>query len=222
MTKKQIPKLAISPMTENIYIATKYEVEDIEEDVILAEEKYDITEYFYKLVKDKWELNLKDTRGFYDVLFDKIKDFGPIDDHPTYWGAAIAGEAGEVANLLKKLERDGLKKTVDKITGMQHKEEHYGPTQWDRQIFGEKLGEELADVMIYCILIARKFPDVDLKTALRDKLIEVDRRIKTEEVIKATTWKCDIVDCDNETTIKGSLCADCSNKYVEVDGGPEQ
>lgn len=205
-------------MTGNIYIATKYTTENKEKDIVLTEEKYDITEYFYELVQDNWELNLQDTGGFFDVLFSKIKDFSPEKDHPTYWGAALCGESGEVANLLKKLERDGLMKTVNKLTNMKDVRE---VTKWDKQIFGEKLGEELADVMIYCILIARKFPDVDLKQSLRDKLMEVDRRIREGEVIERAeiTWICDNIDCDESTLELGTLCTKCEEKYEVVAEG---
>lgn len=75
---------------------------------------------------------------------NKIKDFGK--DHPTYWGCALCGEAGEAANILKKIERDGLNMNLI-----------------------SNLSEELADVFIYTSLTAKQFK-IDLEKAILYKL----------------------------------------------------
>jgi len=81
----------------------------------------------------------------------KVQNFVKSRQHPTYWGCALAGEAGEFANMCKKHERDG---TLDV----------------------EKMRLELADVFIYTVLSAR-FYDIDLEQAILDKIgIVLNRR----------------------------------------------
>lgn len=81
---------------------------------------------------------------------DKIQAFGK--SHPTYWGCALAGEAGEFANLCKKHERDG---TFDI----------------------EDIRKELADVFLYTVLSAR-FYEIDLEDAILEKIKIVKERRK--------------------------------------------
>lgn len=80
----------------------------------------------------------------------KIESFGK--DHPTYWGCALAGEAGEVANILKKWERDG------------------GDVK-----LAAALAKELADVFLYTVLTAREF-QIDLENAILTKINIVRER----------------------------------------------
>lgn len=77
-----------------------------------------------------------------------IENFGV--NHPTFWGCALAGEAGEVANILKKYERDGF-------------------------LDNYKLAEELADVFIYVVLTARVH-HINLQDAILRKLEVVAKR----------------------------------------------
>ena len=79
-----------------------------------------------------------------------IENFGA--GHPTYWGCALAGEAGEVANILKKWERDGGNV---KLAGA--------------------LAKELADVFLYVVLTAREF-NIDLENAILTKIRIVKER----------------------------------------------
>jgi len=67
----------------------------------------------------------------------------------VYLGNAIAGECGEACNIIKKLERQRL--------GAR-----------GRTASNEELAQELADVIIYADLIARKI-GVDLGEAVRTK-----------------------------------------------------
>lgn len=100
-------------------------------------------------------VNLIRTRGDELTFVEMCKLPVAIDiTHPTYWGAALAGEAGEVANITKKLERGNLSIEGD---------------------IKEKLGFELADVLIYTILSARIF-DIDLKESFLKKLQIVSKR----------------------------------------------
>ena len=81
-------------------------------------------------------------------LEEKIAMYGPA--HPTYWGCALAGEAGELANLLKKVERDNVNLTPS-------------------------IAEELADVLIYTILTAKRF-NIDLTDAVLTKITKLSEK----------------------------------------------
>ena len=88
-------------------------------------------------------------------LSDMIENFGC--EHLSYWGNALAGEVGEVCNLVKKMERD----QVD---------------------LSPEILEELADVFIYLVLLARQFPHLELEKAILDKLEIIKERQKKKEV----------------------------------------
>lgn len=93
--------------------------------------------------KDKDNITIKD-------LLERVHFFGK--DHPTYWGCAIAGEVGELANLLKKAEREN---SVEKYL--------------------TDISYELADVFIYTILISKLY-DIDLIDNILKKLEIVKNR----------------------------------------------
>lgn len=69
------------------------------------------------------------------------------------WGCALAGEAGEACNVLKKMKRDG-----SDLKGA--------------------LADELADVICYASLIASKY-GIDLSEAVRRKFNEVSDRVQS-------------------------------------------
>lgn len=69
----------------------------------------------------------------------------------TYWGCALAGETGELCNILKKIERDN-----ESDAGVAH---------------------ELADIFIYIEIIAREF-GITLEDAILDKLNILRDRLK--------------------------------------------
>lgn len=83
-------------------------------------------------------------------ILEKIENFGC--DHPSYWGCAIAGEVGELCNIIKKHERDGI----------------------SAKIF-EDVTEEIADVFIYTVLIARYY-NIDFEKSILDKLDKIALR----------------------------------------------
>lgn len=75
----------------------------------------------------------------------------PLSDwSPMEWGCAIAGEAGELANFLKKRVRDGV----------------------DNK---EEIAKEMADVIIYIDLLSSLL-NIDLPAAIRGKFNEVSDR----------------------------------------------
>jgi NTP pyrophosphatase (non-canonical NTP hydrolase) len=82
--------------------------------------------------------------------------FHPIDSwSPTDWATALAGEAGETCNAVKKLRRldDGTNKDGD-------------PQTAEEAIAA--IARELADTVIYADLLATRLR-IDLSTAIREK-----------------------------------------------------
>ncbi len=90
------------------------------------------------------------------------------------WSNAMAGEAGEAANVVKKIRRidaglwDTQKYPGDGSTG--------GlttlPSEEAKAALIEKLGSELADVVLYADLVAQK-AGIDLGAAIRTKFNRV-------------------------------------------------
>ena len=72
---------------------------------------------------------------------------------PMQWGCALAGEAGELCNELKKLERDG-----------------------DTPERKRKIEDEMADVLCYLDLTAARL-GIDLESITRRKFNAVSDRI---------------------------------------------
>ena len=83
-------------------------------------------------------------------IIEKIENFGVST--ASYWGCALAGEVGELCNLIKKLERDGA---------------------YDEQ----KFKYEIADIFIYTALVAQFF-EIDLEQAIIEKIKIVKERRK--------------------------------------------
>ena len=75
-----------------------------------------------------------------------------------YWTTAVANEAGEVCGLAKKHHRD------------------------DRPLDNEKLGNELADVVTYCALLAES-RGIDLGEACQRKFNIVSERLGFDPVM---------------------------------------
>jgi NTP pyrophosphatase (non-canonical NTP hydrolase) len=94
------------------------------------------------------------------VNADRVSFFGHgrIEDgwNEAEWGCAIAGEVGELCNILKKyIRQTPLDPSKAQLTAM--------------------AAEELADVVIYADLIALRL-GVDLGEAVRDKFNKVSRK----------------------------------------------
>ncbi|MEW8120042.1 MAG: MazG-like family protein [Candidatus Thiodiazotropha sp.] len=84
----------------------------------------------------------------------------------TDWACAMAGEAGEVCNAVKKLRRldDGTNTAKDPQT----EEEAL-----------KAIGAELADTIIYCDLLAARL-GLDLSVEIQAKFNEVSRRMNSD------------------------------------------
>lgn len=100
------------------------------------------------------------------AFFDKLRDLnvrrcneyfnhGVIDWSPTDWGCAVAGEVGELCNLLKKARR--------------------GDFNFNEQPRLMDVRNEIADVFIYLDLLAARL-NIDLRDAIIDKFNEVSRK----------------------------------------------
>jgi NTP pyrophosphatase (non-canonical NTP hydrolase) len=87
----------------------------------------------------------------------------PVDDDwsGADWSNAMCGEAGEAANVVKKLRR--------KETGKQ------GMADGDLWALQKMLAAELADVVIYADLLAAKY-DINLAAAIAVKFNAVSER----------------------------------------------
>jgi NTP pyrophosphatase (non-canonical NTP hydrolase) len=85
-----------------------------------------------------------------------IPNFGP-DRNALYWGCCLAGEVGELLNLIKKQE------TLI----------NYRP---DKDISTKQIADELADIFVYTALFAQYFK-IDLEDAILEKLDIVLKRL---------------------------------------------
>ena len=74
------------------------------------------------------------------------------------WAGALCGEAGEAANVAKKLKR-----LEDEIQGNGASEHRFDT----RDELVQKLGRECADVFLYLVLLAARY-DIDLSTKVVD------------------------------------------------------
>lgn len=93
--------------------------------------------------------------------------FHPINNwSPMEWACAMAGEAGETCNAVKKLKRleDGL--FVEN-----------NPNSYKDAI--QKIADEIADTIIYADLLAARL-NIDLTTAVKDKFNQVSARVKSD------------------------------------------
>jgi NTP pyrophosphatase (non-canonical NTP hydrolase) len=88
---------------------------------------------------------------------ERCKAFGhAVHDMPvTFWATALAGETGELCNLIKKVERG------DNILSIH-----------------EQLSKEAADIVIYLDLLCTKL-DIDLQAAIIQKFNEVSDRVNS-------------------------------------------
>lgn len=77
---------------------------------------------------------------------DKYHDI--FDWTPTDWACAVAGETGEMCNFVKKLKR------LDSINFNKTRQATDVTLQPEELI--ENIGKELADIVIYCDLLAQR------------------------------------------------------------------
>lgn len=88
-----------------------------------------------------------------EASFHGVDEWGPTD-----WACAMAGEAGEACNLVKKQRRG------------------------DAGIEPEDIGKELADTVIYADLLASRLK-LDLGSCVASKFNEVSRRVGSHVVL---------------------------------------
>jgi len=86
---------------------------------------------------------------------DSTHYFPSLEQGYAYLGVALAGEVGEICNMIKKYERGSI--TADE---MQH-----------------VIYEEAPDVLIYLVMLA-DFAGIDLEGAYRDKKEYNERRYR--------------------------------------------
>lgn len=98
------------------------------------------------------ELRTKNIERITERVFGHDLDDWEITD----WACALAGEAGEVCNVVKKIRRDGW-------TQRRH----------------EQLADELADVLIYLDALAA-YDGIDLAAATKKKFNEVSEKRKSK------------------------------------------
>jgi NTP pyrophosphatase (non-canonical NTP hydrolase) len=88
---------------------------------------------------------------------ERCKAFGhSVNDMPvTFWATALAGETGELCNLIKKVERGDF---ILDANGL--------------------IGREAADIIIYLDLLCYRL-NIDLQAAIIQKFNEVSDRVKS-------------------------------------------
>jgi NTP pyrophosphatase (non-canonical NTP hydrolase) len=93
---------------------------------------------------------------------ERCKAFGHSvqEMHVTFWATAVAGETGELCNLVKKMVRG------DKIPGI-----------------SEAIGKEAADVVIYIDLLCTHL-NINLEAAIVQKFNEVSDRVNSPLKLK--------------------------------------
>lgn len=109
--------------------------------------------------------NVADWRRVAKRIHETVAKQWPVygDEDRRFLALALAGEAGEIANLIKKEWRGDF-------TG-------YNPqlAATDQELFQEMLRGELADVRIYLELLAAAY-SIDLDAACAEKIPELLRR----------------------------------------------
>ena len=85
----------------------------------------------------------------------------PISEwSPSDWGLALAGEVGELCNLIKKLKRGDV--AAGTLT------DPYG-----------KISDEIGDILTYLDLLAQRL-DIDLSDALVRKFNKVSKKVGSD------------------------------------------
>lgn len=94
------------------------------------------------------------------------KHFFPLDAwNVLEWAGAAAGEAGETANVAKKMQRDNTLVKLNRRVRDLKKEAEYR----------KELGKEVADTIIYLDLLCAS-QGIDLEQVITDKFNEVSEQ----------------------------------------------
>ena len=111
-------------------------------------------------------------KQFAAVARSRAERWFPINDWSgSDWATALAGETGEVCDVIKKLNRADIGKPS-----------HKDPP---REVLLSDLGDELADVMTYANLLAHRY-GIDLAEATAKKFNAVSEREGFPERIELT------------------------------------
>ena len=107
-----------------------------------------------------------DLEAFRRLNVDRARNgFRCYDNQPlTYWTTALAGEVGELCNMVKKMQRVEL----GGVDG--------GSSYTAKDITKEKLKEEIGGIAIYLDLMASLL-DIDLGEAIRDTFNDKSRKM---------------------------------------------
>ena len=107
-----------------------------------------------------------DLERFRALNVDRARNgFRCYDNQPlTYWTTALAGEVGELCNMVKKLQRVEL----GGVDG--------GSSYTAKDITKDKLKEEIGGIAIYLDLMASLL-DIDLGEAIRDTFDDKSRQM---------------------------------------------
>jgi len=95
----------------------------------------------------------------------------------SQWSNAIAGETGELCNIVKKVERGDYHKRPENQSDNPEFKDAYAAAQYRAEI-----GKEAADIVIYLDLLCTR-EGIDLGVEIVKKFNEVSERIKSSVVI---------------------------------------
>lgn len=119
------------------------------------------------------------------------ESFHSIDSwSPCEWMTAIAGEVGEAANLVKKLRRidgEGLHAPCNAGLVRDAGGTYATPSESKRELverhLSDRIGEELADAVIYIDLLANRL-GIDLNAALVRKFNTTSLEVGSSQMLR--------------------------------------
>ena len=91
----------------------------------------------------------------------------------SQWSNAIAGETGELCNIIKKVERGDYHKRSENASDNPEYNNAYAAAQ-----YREEIGKEAADIVIYLDLLCTR-EGLDLGAEIVKKFNEVSNRVKS-------------------------------------------
>lgn len=90
----------------------------------------------------------------------------------SQWSNAVAGETGELCNIVKKVERGDFHKRPENASDTPEYNNAYAASQ-----YREEIGKEAADIIIYLDLLCTR-EGIDLGAEIVKKFNEVSDRVK--------------------------------------------
>jgi NTP pyrophosphatase (non-canonical NTP hydrolase) len=91
----------------------------------------------------------------------------------SQWSNAIAGEVGELCNIIKKVERGDFHKKPENASAILEYNNAYAAAEYRKEI-----GKEAADIVVYLDLLCSR-EGIDLGAEIVKKFNEVSDRIKS-------------------------------------------